>query len=649
MSHQLCQNCGSNQFEHIDGRLYCVICQSQNISLQIHVSFANEGNAQLGRRVPNQTQVSSKFDETIPEIKIFEDNKIISHSIDQTDEIILPIQHISVDDNEQLLLEQHVWSSYEVYSYILNKQIQSIIDLNYIKKEKHNEFIECTFMLYLRYLSSNGILDTNKQRILIKQEERRLKTNILSKLIYTERYDQFAKLNTHILQKKLCILNLDILIGLIHCACTLINCPITIKQLIEWINTNKLPYYNIKNYLPKWMRATGRDRFNLEKMNIHSGNLFFYYNNFIQPIIKPYISQCICQSLTYFYEILLHYCEIFCQQIYFPFDNYTRILFESICQRILEIKLTGHRFISTSFDIELTTISIIIIIILLRFINDNLLDEFIQHINKRKENQQLFSYSLWLKNLNYLIYLQSIRYYQFYGRTSILLETITDNHSKLRYMKNLSKIFNHNIELNYEKNFEKIYEKEKQIQQILIENSKPGSLIYVIKTKEFFLKEFQNLPSNSLSNLFESIVNTYSPSHFSIVDKSELYETLLSLINGTTINQIENFYLLHQRFDIASSSNFHLNHLIMTLTKFSSIPYNQDYYSFLSKFLKIFNFNNQNIHHYFYQSTLLKRFNLKNISKQIGMKQYGIDQLPIIYDLKFEQEQSLIKQQKKCE
>ncbi|CAF3929327.1 unnamed protein product [Rotaria sordida] len=216
MSHQLCQNCGSNQFEHIDGRLYCVICQSQNISLQIHVSFANEGNAQLGRRVPNQAQVSSKFDETIPEIKIFEDNKIISHSIDQTDEIILPIQHISVDDNEQLLLEQHVWSSYEVYSYILNKQIQSIIDLNYIKKEKHNEFIECTFMLYLRYLSSNGILDTNKQRILIKQEERRLKTNILSKLIYTERYDQFAKLNTHILQKKLCILNLDILIGLIH-------------------------------------------------------------------------------------------------------------------------------------------------------------------------------------------------------------------------------------------------------------------------------------------------------------------------------------------------------------------------------------------------------------------------------------------------
>ncbi|CAF1400234.1 unnamed protein product [Rotaria sp. Silwood1] len=653
MSHQLCQNCGSNQFELIDGRLYCIICQSQNLSLQTHVSFANEGNAQLGRRVPEQAQILSTFDEIIPEIKIFEDNKIISYSKDLTDEIKLPMKNISIDDdnddNERLLLEQHVWSSYEVYSYILNKQIQSIIHLDYIKKEKHNEFIECTFMLYLRYLSANGILNTNKQRILIKQEERRLKTNILSKLIYTDRYDQLAKLNTHILKKNLCILNLDILIGLIHCACTLINCPITIKQLIEWINTNKIPYYNIKTYLPEWMRATGRDRFNLEKMNIHSGNLFFYYNNCIQPIIKPYLYQSIFQSTTYFYEILLHYCKIFCQQIYFPFDKYTCILFESICHRIVEIKLTRQRFLSTSFDIELTSISIIIIIILLRFLNDYLLDEFIQHINKNNENQQLFSYKLWLKNLNYLIYLQSIRYYQFYGRKSILSETITDNHSKLRYMKNLSNIFNHNIELNNEKKLHDIYEKEKEIQQILIENSKPGSLIYAINTKEFFLNKFQNLSSNSLPTLFETIVNTYSPCHFSIVDKSELYETLLSLLNGTTINQIENFYLLYQQFDYASSSNFHLNHLIMTLTKFSSIPYNQDFYSFLSKFLKTFCFHNQSIHHYFYQSTLLKRFNMKNISKQIGMKQYGIDQLPIIYDLKFEQEQSLIKEQKKSE
>ncbi|CAF3330290.1 unnamed protein product [Rotaria sp. Silwood2] len=103
MSHQLCQNCGSNQFEHIDGRLYCVVCQSQNISLQIHVSFANEGSAQLGRRVPNQTQILSKFDEIIPEIKIFEDNKTILYSVDETNEIIPPMRKISVDDdNEQL-------------------------------------------------------------------------------------------------------------------------------------------------------------------------------------------------------------------------------------------------------------------------------------------------------------------------------------------------------------------------------------------------------------------------------------------------------------------------------------------------------------------------------------------------------------------
>jgi hypothetical protein len=113
---------------------------------------------------------------------------------------------------------------------------------------------------------------------------------------------------------------------------------------------------------------------------------------------------------------------------------------------------------------------------------------------------------------------------------------------------------------------------------------------------------------------------------------------LLSLITGATINQIENFYLLHQHFDYASSTNYHLNHLIFTLTKFSSIPYNQDFYSFLSIFLKTFGFHDQNLHHYFYRSTSLKRFNIENHSNQLGMKQYGIDQLPIIYDLKSEQE-----------
>ena len=216
MSHQLCQDCGSNQFEHIDGRLYCVVCQSQNLSLQIHVSFANEGNQQLGRRVRDQTQTLSVLDETVPKIEIFEANETISHSFNKTDETILQMNNLSVDDNEQLLLEQHVWSSYEVYSYILNLQVQALIDLDYVKQEKKMEFIECTFMLYLRYLSSNGILDTNQQRSSFQQENRRLKTNTLSKLIYIDRYDQFARLNTHILKKKLCIINLDILIGLIH-------------------------------------------------------------------------------------------------------------------------------------------------------------------------------------------------------------------------------------------------------------------------------------------------------------------------------------------------------------------------------------------------------------------------------------------------
>lgn len=149
-----------------------------------------------------------------------------------------------------------------------------------------------------------------------------------------------------------------------------------------------------------------------------------------------------------------------------------------------------------------------------------------------------------------------------------------------------------------------------------------------------------------MSSFFESIVNTYSPLHFSIVDKSELYETLLSLINGTTINQIEYFYLLHQRFDFASSSKLLLNHLLMTLTKFSSIPFNQEFYSFLSLFLKTFCFHDQNIHHYFYESTIPKRFNIKNRPIEIGTKQYGIDQLPIIYDLKFEQEQPIVKEKK---
>ncbi|CAF0956337.1 unnamed protein product [Adineta ricciae] len=640
MSHQLCQNCGSNQFEHIDGRLYCMICQSQNIALQIHVSFANEGNAQLGRRVRDQTIGTSMLDETLPKIEIFEANETILPSTNQTDETISRLNELSVDDNEQLLMEQHVWSTYEVYSYILNLQVQSIIQLSCLKHEKHKDFQECAFMLYLRYLSSNGILETNQQRALIKQEERRLKTNLLSKLVYSERYDHLAKTNTHVIKKNLCVINLDILVGLIHCASTLINCPITIKQLIEWINTNKLPYYNIKTYLPNWMRATGRDRFNLEKCNIHAGNLVFYYNDYIQPMIKPYISRCIFQSAAYLHTILLHFCELICQQVYFPFDDDTRTYFQSMCTIITQTKSTGRRFLCTTLDFEWSALTMIIILILLQSIYDELFDEFIQNLS----NKHLFSYSLWLQNLNRLIYLESIRNYQFYGRTSVLLESITDNHSKLRYMKSLSKIFTRNIQVTNDTTLEEVQEEENQIRKLLINNSKPSSLVYAMKTKEFFLKHYPHISSRSLSLFFETIINTYSPTHFSLVDKSELYETILANVHGATITQIEYFYLLHQRFDIASSSNFHLNNLIMTLTKYSSIPYNQEFFSFFSIFLKTFCFQDQHLHHYFYRSTSSKRFNRENLSDQIGMKQYGIDQLPIIYDIKSEQERSTIKE-----
>ena len=211
MSHQLCQDCGSNQFEHIDGRLYCVICQSQNLAMQIHVSFANEGNEQLGRRVRDQT--TTHHDETIPKIEIFEANETLPYSTTTTtDEAIAQINELTVEDHPP----SHFWTSYEVYSYILNLQIQSLIKLNLVLKGKENDLIECSFMIYLRYLSAHGILDTNEQRLLIKQEEKRLKTSFISKLDYVNRVETLEKLNTHITNKKLCTLNLDILIAIIH-------------------------------------------------------------------------------------------------------------------------------------------------------------------------------------------------------------------------------------------------------------------------------------------------------------------------------------------------------------------------------------------------------------------------------------------------
>ena len=239
------------------------------------------------------------------------------------------------------------------------------------------------------------------------------------------------------------------------------------------------------------MQASGRDRFNLEKMNIHSGNLFFYYNDFLQPVIKPYISRCIFQSSSYFYEILLHFCEIFSAQIYFPFDQHTRLIFQSLCQRIIQTKSTGRRFLSTSFHLELSALAMIIIIILHQSINDHLLDEFIQHNSKGT----FFSCSLWLKNLNELISLQSIRNYQFHGRNSILVESVTDNHSKLRYMKSLVKIFDQNVHLINEK----IEERENHLREILKENAKAGSLLYAIKPKEFFSEQFKEFSSSKIN------------------------------------------------------------------------------------------------------------------------------------------------------
>ena len=216
MSHQLCQNCGSNQFEHIDGRLYCVVCQSQNISMQVHVSFANEGSGQLGRRVHNQSHTTATLDETTPKIEIFEANETTTYRANTTDETIPGMDDLTVDDNEQPGLEQHVWTSFEAYSYILEGQVQAILRLDYVKKDKHDEFLECTFLLYLRYLAANGILDTSQSRSSVRQEQRRLTTNHRSKVNYADRFSQFAKLNTHVLNKTICTLDLDILIGLLH-------------------------------------------------------------------------------------------------------------------------------------------------------------------------------------------------------------------------------------------------------------------------------------------------------------------------------------------------------------------------------------------------------------------------------------------------
>ena len=209
MSYQLCQSCGSNQFEQIDGRLYCVVCQSQNVTIQHHVSFANEGNTFLGRRVGDQASTSI-LDETIPKIEILESLERPSHLADEYQESLSRSSDVPTANNEP------AWSTAELYSYILHLQIQTLIQLSGMKAEKHDEFQQCSFCLYLRYLAANGLLDTEETRALQRQEERRKKMNSLAKQLYSERRNRAAQGELPLLQKDTRRLNLDVLLGLIH-------------------------------------------------------------------------------------------------------------------------------------------------------------------------------------------------------------------------------------------------------------------------------------------------------------------------------------------------------------------------------------------------------------------------------------------------
>lgn len=280
----------------------------------------------------------------------------------------------------------------------------------------------------------------------------------------------------------------------------LIDCPITFKQLIEWINSNKLPYYDIKRSLPSWMHATGRDRFNLEKARIHPANFFFLYNEHLRPVVTPYIARCLFQSSSYFSQVLLHAIERVCEQVYLPFDEHTRPFFVSMCKTILQGKSTGHRrFLSTSLDIELAALTTVVVLVLLRSINDPLLDQFLQNL-PANDKRPIFSFAFWLRQLNVLARLESIRHYEFYGRTSVLVDSITDSHSKLRYTKSLSKIFERNIQLDHENMRENIREQETLVRQSLSKNGMAGSLLFALHPDEFFTREFADAPSSKSSS-----------------------------------------------------------------------------------------------------------------------------------------------------
>ena len=304
----------------------------------------------------------------------------------------------------------------------------------------------------------------------------------------------------------------------------LIDCPIPVKQLIEWINTSKLPYYDIKRSLPSWMHATGRDRFNLEKARIHPANFFLQYNAHLRPVVKPYIARCFFQSSpAYFYQVLLHVIELVCEQVYFPFDEHTRPFFDSMCKTILQAKSTGRRFLSTSLDIELAALLTLVVLVLLRSIHDPLLDQFLQNL-PAQDKRPIFSCTSWLRLLNALARLESIRHYEFYGRTSVLVDSITDSHSKLRYTKSLSKIFDRNIHLDHETMREDIREQENLIRQSLGKNAAPGSLEFAMKTDEFFTREFPDVSSS------ESFVTSYE-NRFLLTSKGKFIRRQASLFS----------------------------------------------------------------------------------------------------------------------
>lgn len=270
----------------------------------------------------------------------------------------------------------------------------------------------------------------------------------------------------------------------------LIGCPVTLRQLIDWINTNRLPYYNIHKYLPLWTKVTGRDRFSLEKMKVRPENLFLYHKNFVRPVAKIYVDRVLSRTNGEFSRILLEFIRISCEQIYFPFDDLTRPIFESFAELMTHKSVErAHRFCSSSFDFEMTSLVIIILLILLRSINDRRLDEFVQN-EIADGHSRPFSYSLWIRTMEILNDVRSRRDQQFFGRSSILVNSISDNHSKIRYQTSLSKVFHRTVNEHRDEALQQIDQEIRRLEEILELNSQNHSLMFAIRSEEYFRKRF---------------------------------------------------------------------------------------------------------------------------------------------------------------